>query len=142
MILDIATKVSGIDKLVKLSNRLAMFKIKFLGICADELLEFEKVIKADNDIPEDYKRLLFVAYDIEENIAAITIEVPERFKWERFGNRREWAIYHCPRRGYAGGKVVKEWTGPDFIKIKWATYKPIFMSKVKSRMNEATRRSD
>jgi hypothetical protein len=103
-----------------------------LDILGGELLVYANTLRANKDIPREYSDAIFVVELPELDLAAIAIEFLEQKKYEykRFGNATEYAIYTCPRRKYFGGKILPEYNGPSYIKEKWKTYKPIFVTRV------------
>ena len=136
----IKVNVKGLDRLGDISSKLVNMGITLVDIIVDELWEYAKVLMNDREIPDSYKKAMFVSVIPELNSVVLAVDVPDQYKYERFGNRKEWAIYECPRRHYNGGKIVPEYTGPNYIREKWEQYKPIFISKVKSRIGESIRR--
>jgi hypothetical protein len=110
-----------------------------LDIIDDELFSFAIQLKLDPDIPEEYSNALTSVIVREEKTVVLTVWSPEQWKKKRFGSRLEWEIYRCPKRKYFGGELAPEYTGPDYLKEKWNSYKDKFIMNVRSRIVEMIR---
>ena len=108
-----------------------LFQIYFILLrrCAVNLTHLLKTFNA-----------LYVGILEGYDTVVLTVAVPKRYAYERFGTRKEWAMYYCKRRKYAGGTVVPEYTIIKYIKERWEEYKNEFVSRVKSRLQEVVGR--
>jgi len=114
-----------------------------LDIIDDELFSFAIQLKLDPEIPDEYSNALASVIIREMNTVVLIAYFPEEWKKKveakRFGTRMEWAIYRCVKRFYFGGKIAKEWTGPNWLREKWNSYKDKFIMNVRSRIVEMIR---
>ena len=138
----IKVDIRGLESLVALSEKLSNFHINVLEVIAQELEEFAESLKniPDIEFPSNYKDALYVGILESYDTVVLTVAVPKRYAYERFGTRKEWAMYYCKRRKYAGGTVVPEYTIIKYIKERWEEYKNEFVSRVKSRLQEVVGR--
>jgi electron transfer flavoprotein alpha subunit len=143
--------VTGLENLQKLYDKFTNNIVTIVDILADEAEIFIDSIRADTNVPKEYADALAIVEVPNDNkIIIFTEKTQDRWLMERvkrdadtnqlrFGTKVEWALYVCPRRKYYGGKLALQYTGPDYIKEKWAAYKDTFISKVKQRIIEALR---
>jgi hypothetical protein len=141
----ITVNISGMEDLYSLIEALDPDAVleDILDIIDDELMQYAIQLKLDPEIPEEYSNALTSVIIEEMNTVVLLAYFPEEWKKKvedkRFGTRMEWAIYNCTRRHYFGGKIAKEWTGPNWLRLKWDSYKDKFIMNVRSRIIEMIR---
>lgn len=160
-LITINTKVEGLDKLLNIVNRTNAALLsdsirKILIIEAEKFINYVKM-----QIPQEYieyaNSLNYVEIPNEAMIIINTAYSDERWQASasyrktkigatglgdedyymgasRFGNKVEWALYTCPKRKYAGGKLSLEYNGPDFLKQEWQNYKNTFISSATQKI--------
>ena len=137
----IVINVEGMEELYGLIEALDPNAIleDALDIIDDELFSFAIQLKLDPDIPDEYSNALASTIIREEKTVVLLVWSPKEWKRKRFGSRLEWGIYRCPKRKYFGGELAPEYTGPDYLKEKWNSYKDKFIMNVRSRIVEMIR---
>jgi hypothetical protein len=131
----ITVNIENLECLTKLSDRLETANI--LGIIGDELEIFANVLRNDPEIPKEYSDAIFISTVKSMDTVGIALDFTNEYKYAKFGNKLEYAVYTCPRRKYPYGKITPAYGGPNYLKEKWENYKPIFMGKVRDSIVQA-----
>lgn len=132
--------VNGIEDLYSLREYLSAENLgpKTINIIVEELGEFAKFIKNDQNIPREYVDSLTSV--IIANSNQVVFLAYQQKKWDRkreykaFKTKMEYMIYTCPKRKYFGGEIAPEYNGPDFLVEKWKQYSNTFINNVKTKI--------
>jgi hypothetical protein len=139
--ISISCNVNGLDSLANLIGKLNVNAKEIIPeVIVEELWKFAELVYSDPDVPDEYKESLSLSVVPNLDTVVLYAYSPDKWKYKDFGNRLEWAIYRCPRRKYFGGKLSREYNGPDYLQEKWSSYKATFISNVKQRVVQSLRR--
>jgi hypothetical protein len=72
------------------------FKSEVTNIVANELSKVAESLQQDPNIPEDYKKSIFVSVNEQTGTVTLGVFIKEQMKWKRFGKVMEWGNYICP----------------------------------------------
>jgi len=141
----ITIDVAGLEKLAELIQNMSGNRFgarignisipDILALIQDELYEFAKLLYLDPSVPREYSSSITCVFDKEANSVYLVAWGAERWKKKaELGDAMAWRIYKCPKRGYFGGELSKEYTGPEYLVEKWREYRPIFINNIKMRL--------
>ena len=110
--------VDGLEKLDSLIVQLdkQQFIAAISNIIGNELDILYKKIEMDPDIPDTYKKAMFISVNTSTGMAMLSVFIKEEYQWIKWGKLLSWQNYKCPIRKYAGGELAPEYTGPSYIK--------------------------
>lgn len=130
----IEIEVTGLGKLGAIKHFLNIdeFQNMVTNIVYYEVWLLAEKIRNDPEIPQDYKDAMFISPNKETGKVTLAVFIPSKMKWARWGRVVEWEGYKCPIRKYYGGELTPEYSGPDYIKQKFATEKPKMISNIKA----------
>jgi len=137
----ISVSVSGLEGLRTLIFYLD--KSVFTNFCIeaiqDELTELMYEVDRDPEIPREYKDSLILFSNVQEGQVYLIAYSPGRTKWRRFGRHMVYEKYRCPIHKYFGGELTPEYTGLDYLSLKFKERKNDIITNIKNKILEYVR---